>query len=1303
MGNNGQGAVIPGQVQGVSGGPGVSIASDGTLSFEADTSAGVIKTNNPGAYNSYEWPTNVVAGSQLTLGSGGKLSWVVRLFGFGLNLTEGNVKVSLPFGSNTNPDLPIPSIGTGTNQAIEGSLYWNSESSQLFICSDGAWTAASYGPSDINEQFLSGTYTLYVNPEIGSDEYVEGVYDSLATPVVTNQMVTAGYTPQKPFKTLQRAALEVARIQAGPQPDRLSYDRFVIKCSAGEHIIDNNPGSNSVSAWVNGTTPSEAQLRAMNSASYAGLILPRGVSVIGEDLRKTVIRPNYVPNKTGNIDTDRGSILRITGGGFFFNFTFKDKLNLFSSHHLLDCFSFVSDADLENYYSKVQTIFAQSNPDIPVNPGETEIVAPKPPGIPEETTDGILGSSPYIFNCSVRSSYGICGVNADGDDVAGFKSLVTAQFTGVSLQKDLYCWQRYNTSTKVWENTIINYGTYISLDPNNLRMDPTRRSHHIRAINGAFIQEVSVFAIGHGVHHWVKGGGEISITNSNSSFGGCAALAEGYKLDAFPQDSGWNVGTLNVATNLTDQETVINIVEIGTVSPGQINNSTIITLEAALVESEVYPGQPQILASRNYTFKGGSYLWIENPEGLAWRAPLDGSAWSTANPANVKITAAMQNQSGASPGIGGQPNLAGSRVFIRRLIDSRTQAQRRYSINITNTNNTVRSPLRDYVVQTTLGASIVDLLPDSDMVIVNKSGPVPIGTDPIAKKSQVVLQRANAVKTWTSGEYYRTGETVRYLNKHYTCIIKNFDATFDLEKWNESYVHMPSDYNAYDFFLNTAPVIYFDNDTDGLVGTATCGYNLSTCWTSDDEIKGQYQTATDYRGVYQFLVGIGFSNGEVEDILVPTPAVNRELDPSSSADMRGYVPNGASDVSAHWPIEFRRPSVLRMFGHAWEWSGFLNYTKALPAYQGDLSAQNQFNYYFTNQLGGRVYATGFNQEGYFVTAAGLTDLSTNATLSVTDLGNPFAGVDVPTYFPELTVDNLRITTTQKYVSGAQISGAPLFSADWYTNFRVASPTLTGITRYATNTEVAAGTAIDLAISPATLASRVASQTQTGITRYATTAETTTGTATDVSISPATLASRVASQTLTGITRYATNAETATGTATDVAISPATLAYASASGVIGDFTAGTRISFNNASPPPGWTTVTDPAFNNAAIRILNSSGAAFPAAGGFGGDQLFTTVFTASRSSGINVATSGAVSGHTLTETELAAHSHTYNSATSGQNCVVGPGRAVESASTSTGSTGSGAAHGHGFTNPTYSMGGLNFNVKYVDFIVAQRS
>jgi len=580
----------------------------------------------------------------------------------------------------------------------------------------------------------------------------------------------------------------------------------------------------------------------------------------------------------------------------------------------------------------------------------------------------------------------------------------------------------------------------------------------VRAVNNAFIQEVSVFAIGQGIHHWVKSGGELSITNSNSAFGGCAALAEGYKTEAFPQDSNWNVATINLATNMTDQTTVINRISLGVVDAVTADDATTITLTQPLLNSDINPGVPQILDIRHYTFTPDSYLWIENNSGPHWRAPLTSDAWDPAFPNQINITVQMENQDGDFPGTFDWPNLANSNVYIRRLVDNRTLSQRRYSINVTNTDSNTRSPMRDYVVQTTLGSGggIVGLLPEEDMVLVNKAGPIPIGTDPVVRKSQIILERANPVNTWTPGYYYRSGETVRRQNKHFTCVVENSDVAFDESKWSQSYVHMASDYNAYDFFLNTSPVIFFNNDTDGDQETLTCGYNLTTCWTLDPAIEAQYTTATDYRGVFQFLVGIGFSEAEVAEILVPVPTADRELNPAVSGDMQSYVPDGAANALGNWPIEFRRPSVLRMFGHAWEWAGFLNYTKALPQYQGDLSPQNQFTYYFTNQLGGRVYATGFNQEGYFVTAAGLTDLSTGATIGITDIGNPFAGVDIPTFFPELTVNNLTVNNS--------VSGSPdSFSSGW-----LASQSRTGVTRYATNTEVDAGTATDLAISPATL-------------------------------------------------------------------------------------------------------------------------------------------------------------------------------------------------------------------------------------------
>ena len=76
MGNSSQGVVLSGQTQGVTQGTGVSIAANGAISFDSTSATGVLKTNNPTAYNAYVWPTTIgAAGQQLQLGAGGALSW----------------------------------------------------------------------------------------------------------------------------------------------------------------------------------------------------------------------------------------------------------------------------------------------------------------------------------------------------------------------------------------------------------------------------------------------------------------------------------------------------------------------------------------------------------------------------------------------------------------------------------------------------------------------------------------------------------------------------------------------------------------------------------------------------------------------------------------------------------------------------------------------------------------------------------------------------------------------------------------------------------------------------------------------------------------------------------------------------------------------------------------------------------------------------------------------------------------------------------------------------------------------------
>ena len=63
-------------------------------------------------------------------------------------------------------------------------------------------------------------------------------------------------------------------------------------------------------------------------------------------------------------------------------------------------------------------------------------------------TDTVTGASPYIFNCSMRSVYGMQGLHADGSKATGFKSMVTAQFTAVSLQKDDRAFVKYDKTNR---------------------------------------------------------------------------------------------------------------------------------------------------------------------------------------------------------------------------------------------------------------------------------------------------------------------------------------------------------------------------------------------------------------------------------------------------------------------------------------------------------------------------------------------------------------------------------------------------------------------------------------------------------------------------------------------------------------------------------------------------------------------------------------------------------------------------------------------------------------------------------------
>jgi hypothetical protein len=166
-------------------------------------------------------------------------------------------------------------------------------------------------------------------------------------------------------------------------------------------------------------------------------------------------------------------------------------------------------------------------------------------------TDTVQGASPYIFNCSLRSVYGMNGMKANGNNATGFKSMVVAQFTGVSLQKDDRAFVKYDSDSRSYSGTSIEQsdastlssgssntadGTAYHLDSGAIYRQGWE-STHITITNDAILQIVSVFAIGYARHFFGDTGADASITNSNSNFGQLSLVADGFKKEAFEKDN----------------------------------------------------------------------------------------------------------------------------------------------------------------------------------------------------------------------------------------------------------------------------------------------------------------------------------------------------------------------------------------------------------------------------------------------------------------------------------------------------------------------------------------------------------------------------------------------------------------------------------------------------------------------------------------------------------------------------------------------------------------------------------------------
>jgi hypothetical protein len=951
-----------------------------------------------------------------------------------------------------------------------------------------------------SDRLLTSRYALYVNPTIGSDRYVAGVANAATTPPLLNQQQVCGYSQFAPFRTIQRALLEVARLSVIAGADNDESDRFVIHVSAGTHEIENGLPSGSVAPWASDFTPSASDLRLFNDPSGMGVILPRGVSVIGESLRETVIRPADVPTASASPATGRGAIFKATGGAFFFNFTFKDQVGRTTSHHLLSAFGFAGSSEMTDYYSKIETAFGLAGAE--VRPGETEISVPYPDGTAQSDTDTTANSSAYVFNCSLRSDYGMCGIYMDGAKVTGLKSMVTAQFTNVSLQRDMQAWQIWSSGSGTW-SVPSDYDAYIASDINNVRAriggawDPVTdtyatdyRSFGFKCVNDAIIQEVSCFVIGDAAHHWTGSGGECTITNSNSNFGLTSLLSSGFKGvgtagGAFPQDRGFLCSSVVRPLRIKQNGSNIRQINLGVVADYDDTTGEL-TLAAAV-------DVPGLLQRNGYDLNAGDYIWVENRSRLTGpgyvpgdpdastpldaRAQLAGSAWGDGTPEVINVTVSGDpavNNIGTISGA----EIVGNRVYVRRLVDSRTPSEREYSLIVENSNTSnTRRPVGNYVLRLS-GKSVVGEQLDptngkDEIYLVDDATPIAGSTS----SWRLMLRPGDSAEGFVPDSYYRPGQAIFANGRVKRSKISGVQTGFDSDNWENSLPMLPSVRGVERGRAAVAPSIVIDKDRSNDPASTTLGVDLDT----DPEVLAQLRGSTDFEAIGKLMLVLGYANSDL-GVSGGTMA-GKILAPQASSSARAWLVNAAASPTpsgkitskSPWPIEFNRPSLIRAFGQAYEWAGQGNYSKALPKYQVSvLTDQHKIDFFGVGYLGGRVYNTGFNEDGLLVQGDTIRDLSTGRVVSteVAGLGGLSGDPtfeDFPTSFDTLEV------TTQLTVPGASLlnnvtlSGLIDGGPDWSPGvLPVAAPTVSGIIGLASRADALAFTDTDKAITADTL-------------------------------------------------------------------------------------------------------------------------------------------------------------------------------------------------------------------------------------------
>ena len=838
-----------------------------------------------------------------------------------------------------------------------------------------------------------------------------------------------------------------------------------------------------------------------------GLIVPRGISVDGTDLRKVRLRPMYVPELTpvqNDPQSERTAMLKVTGGTYVSLLTFTDNPQYPRTHNTVTSVAFASQAEINGtgtetpYYGRINTLFKDLDgwgaDGLEALPAETTIVAPiadsktnrdrdleenqtglrvnggdgrdnAPISYPGATrirdTDGSIlslpdinstrSSSPYVFNCSVRSIFGLNGLWAEGSRVAGFKSMVTANFTQVSLQTDPNCF----APTTYFEDPPTNKSSGTGKQYKTSTNDPFKYRHFgMRGSNDATIQIVSVFVIGNSDHFVSENGADLSITNSCSDFGDISLRGIGYKAKAFSQDeattapgySGTRITQIIPPlplsyNNLSDgRPPTLEDIEINTGFTIDYGKTLTYTVENKTLTNTA-PGTIRIYIQNSNI---ASPFTLNNPPSasdiafgqFSFTNKVSDTSWELAggpgNPKRRRIYVSGFDEDGNSilyagdiadpdPFATGFSNLDDrSKVFVW---DPEPEEYDEDGNVVTG------SP--SWYIPVTTGQIIEEqtdedgdgfLLKRFDYAFRYKLLPSPTGSDAVFASLDFIFERS-ATKIIRAQDKRRNDERV------YRVVLDGYLKERGLRRPQPYYI-LEKQEGVSGYPLNNSNDLRLDPLTITQIRTYDEVFRPGKV---DVQFPGQYvtyltqgsQARAVFTGDHYPTVDSDYPES-TEDPSDSSTKVALEamaeragvwfsapLEPSATPIT---IRTAASSTTLGFRTSLRRPSVIRASGHTWEWTGYLNYDTAFPTFQGDPLEQDfALGKIIVEENGGRVYATGMNEEGSYYLGTTVFDLRSGEQFAI-----PLAAEGEPGNVTNQVLNNVIVKNTLLMQDGSSL-------------------------------------------------------------------------------------------------------------------------------------------------------------------------------------------------------------------------------------------------------------------------------------------